>query len=431
MLVALAPVAAVLAQTSGWLLPLLALPVLAVRRSAVLAAARRVQAMRDPLTGLGNRDLFFGRAARRLERSAVTGEPVCVLMLDLDHFKDINDTLGHQIGDLVLQEIGRRIAPVAPEPGCVARLGGDEFAVLLPGVPARGGGVVAEQPARRHRAAAADRRHPVQRAGQHRHRLARGSGAGGHRRRAGSATSRRSCSAPTSRSTTPSASGPGGRCTTTTPRTPAPPSDSACWPTCARRSRSASLSVSFQPQVSLHDGEVSGTEALARWTHPERGVIDPEEFIALAENAGLISQVTDLVLEDSLAALDRWNAAGLASRVSVNLSARQAQRPQPARAGRPGAGPARRAARAGDRRGHREQHDGRPAPGRADPARACAGSGCGWRSTTSAPGTPRWPTCRASTSTRSRSTAPSCGPCRSTATTCWCAPSSSSGTTSG
>ncbi|GAB3674000.1 putative bifunctional diguanylate cyclase/phosphodiesterase [Angustibacter aerolatus] len=321
-LVALAPVAAVLAQTSGWLLPLLALPVLAVRRSAVLAAARRVQAMRDPLTGLGNRDLFFGRAARQLERSAVTGEPVCVLMLDLDHFKDINDTLGHQIGDLVLQEIGRRIAPVAPEPGCVARLGGDEFAVLLPGVPARGGGVVAEQ-------LLADIVQPLQIGGT-RFSVQASIGIASLEGAAQAGTDAEQLSDVTAimqRADIALYDAKRERA-----RWALYDDDAAHPGTPERLSLLADLreavtlgqlSVSFQPQVSLHDGEVSGTEALARWTHPERGVIDPEEFIALAENAGLISQVTDLVLEDSLAALDRWNAAGLASRVSVNLSARQ------------------------------------------------------------------------------------------------------------
>ena len=143
-LVGLSGVAAVLAQFSGWMLPLLAMPVLAVRRSAVLAAARQTQAMRDALTGLGNRALFFNRADKLLARFERSGESVAVLMIDLDHFKDINDTLGHQVGDRVIQAVAGRIAHLGGELGCVARLGGDEFAVALAGVDAAAAGVVAE-----------------------------------------------------------------------------------------------------------------------------------------------------------------------------------------------------------------------------------------------------------------------------------------------
>jgi EAL domain-containing protein (putative c-di-GMP-specific phosphodiesterase class I) len=83
------------------------------------------------------------------------------------------------------------------------------------------------------------------------------------------------------------------------------------------------LSVAFQPQVALGDGRVSGAEALARWKHPERGFIPPSDFITLAENTGLISQITDLVLEETLSANAAWTLQGLTCPVSVNLSARQ------------------------------------------------------------------------------------------------------------
>ncbi len=172
-LVGLSGVAAVLAQFSGWMLPLLAMPVLAVRRSAVLAAARQTQAMRDALTGLGNRALFFSRADKLLARFERSGESVAVLMIDLDHFKDINDTLGHQVGDRVIQAVAGRIAHLGGDLGCVARLGGDEFAVALSrgGRGRRRGG--RRDPARRHRPAAADRRHPDGHPGQRRDRHGR------------------------------------------------------------------------------------------------------------------------------------------------------------------------------------------------------------------------------------------------------------------
>ena len=103
------------------------------RENIALADSHR-QAVTDALTGLPNRRLFLDRAERALAGATRTGEQVAVMIIDLDRFKEVNDTLGHQSGDVLLQEIGRRLAAVVRESDTVARLGGDEFAVLLPGV---------------------------------------------------------------------------------------------------------------------------------------------------------------------------------------------------------------------------------------------------------------------------------------------------------
>ncbi|GAB3597698.1 hypothetical protein GCM10027446_26220 [Angustibacter peucedani] len=310
-LLGLAPAAAVLAQTSGWMLPLLALPVLAVRRSAALAVARQTQAMRDALTGLGNRERFFGRTERLLGAAARTGDPLAVLMIDLDHFKDINDTLGHQVGDRVIQAVGRRIQHAGGDGGCVARLGGDEFAVALPGVGADDAGAAAE-------GLLADIVRPLQ--------------VGGTRlviqASVGIAMAEPGLDVTTLMQRADIALYEAKRdrarwCLYDVDAAPTTPERLSLLADLRDAIDHGQISVHFQPQVALVGGRVSGAEALARWEHPTRGAIAPEEFIALAEHAGLIDQVTDLVLEETLAALASWSSIGLACRVSVNLSARQ------------------------------------------------------------------------------------------------------------
>jgi diguanylate cyclase (GGDEF)-like protein len=311
-LMGIGPLLAVVAEISAWLLPLLVLPVLAVRRSASTAVQRHRQALHDALTGLSNREDFFARTRTARARAERTGDPLAVLMVDLDHFKEINDTLGHQVGDELIQQVAQRIAGAdEPTADCVARLGGDEFAVLL----AHGD---ADAAVERAAAVLAAVSRPLQIAG-----------------------TRLSVQA----SIGVALAEPGIDVSTIMKR-----ADIALYEAKRERARWAvfdpaaitgtperlslladlreavqdgGLSVVFQPQVAVATGAVVGAEALARWQHPARGAISPEEFISLAESAGLISQVTDQVLEASLVALQDWNSVGLAAHVSVNLSARQ------------------------------------------------------------------------------------------------------------
>jgi diguanylate cyclase (GGDEF)-like protein len=311
-LMGLGPLFAVVAELSAWLLPLLVLPVLAVRRSASMAAQRHEQALHDALTGLSNREDFFARTRAALAKCERTGTPLAVLMVDLDHFKDINDTLGHQVGDELIRQVARRIADAAAlRSACVARLGGDEFAVLL---------------------ADDDRANAVAQAGEVLTAVARPLQIAGTR-----------LSVQTSIGV--ALAEPGIDVSTIMKR-----ADIALYEAKRERARWSvfdpdsttgtperlslltdlreavqehQLTVVFQPQVSVADGSVVGAEALARWQHPQRGSVSPDEFISLAESAGLISQITDQVLDASLQALQGWNAEGLVAHVSVNLSARQ------------------------------------------------------------------------------------------------------------
>ncbi len=129
-LLSFAPVVIVACTFSLWLLPLMMLPIAAVHRSAKLAAEREREALHDGLTGLPNRALLQQRLTKALETGARAGEGTAVLLIDLDHFKEINDTLGHYVGDQLIREVGTRLRDSLRDGDSVARLGGDEFAVL-------------------------------------------------------------------------------------------------------------------------------------------------------------------------------------------------------------------------------------------------------------------------------------------------------------
>jgi diguanylate cyclase (GGDEF)-like protein len=129
-LLGLAPVAAHVGTFSLLMLPLLVLPIFGVHSNARMSLKRHHEALHDTLTGLPNRELLRRRTARALA-TADLGHPAAMLLIDLDHFKEINDTMGHHVGDQVICEVASRLTAVASETITVARLGGDEFAVLV------------------------------------------------------------------------------------------------------------------------------------------------------------------------------------------------------------------------------------------------------------------------------------------------------------
>jgi len=311
-LAALGPVAAVTIEFQPLMLPLLVAPVVAVHNSATMAVAKEQQANHDALTGLPNRELFRGRAVRALEESKRVQQPLAVMMIDLDHFKEINDTLGHQVGDELICEVSRRLDDAKPVGSTVARLGGDEFALLLPDVPDMS---VAEDVATYLLSV-----------------LGKSFSAGGVRL---------VVQASLGISLAPDH---GEDVHTLMKR-----ADIALYEAkrerarfCAYRAeedihtpqrlailadlRSAvdneELFLEFQPKVNLATGIVKGAEALVRWNHPTRGIIRPDDFIPLAENTGLITPITWFVVERSLQQVRMWQDSGLDLDVAVNLSVR-------------------------------------------------------------------------------------------------------------
>jgi diguanylate cyclase (GGDEF)-like protein len=280
---------------------------IAVRESRITDLAYR-----DTLTGLPNRVRFAERLDAALQRATIEAMPVAVLLMDLDHFKYVNDTLGHPIGDLLLREVATRLAAVVRhDSDTVARLGGDEFAILLPGASrddARRAGEsilrvleapmsleghvvdirpsigVAACPEHGHEASSLMRRADV--AMYEAKRSNRGVVAWDDRYDQHS-LDRLSLMADLRKAI-----------------------------------ERGQLCLVYQPKVSLRAPAECHVEALVRWQHPTRGLVPPAEFIPFAEQTGYIRVITQWVVARAVAQCAAWRRDGLPMHVSINLSAR-------------------------------------------------------------------------------------------------------------
>ncbi|HEU4666221.1 MAG TPA: EAL domain-containing protein [Arthrobacter sp.] len=267
-------------------------------------------AMQDPLTGLANRSALIDALKSALEAHSESGESPVLLVMDLNAFKSINDSLGHSAGDHVLITVGERIRSAVRESDVVARLGGDEFAIVLPSATPDQANIVG------HRILAAVGE-PIELPERS---LRLGASIG-------------------------LSAGEAGK----TPEDMLMEADVAMYASKAegqnrlhrfepglllvRRLRSQlvedlraaistdGLTLNYQPVVELGTGRIEGVEALVRWNHPTRGLIMPDEFIPLAEEAGLISGLGLWVLRTAVHQLRDWvNASVVDNRFSVRIN---------------------------------------------------------------------------------------------------------------
>jgi diguanylate cyclase (GGDEF)-like protein len=274
-------------------------------------------AMQDPLTGLANRSALIDALKTALDAGAAPEEGPMLLLMDLDAFKSINDSMGHTAGDQVLITVGQRLRGAVRADDVVARLGGDEFAIVMPSATPDQATVVG------HRILAALKQ-PIELPG-------------------------RSVRCGASIGLSAGAEGQ-------TPEDMLMEADVAMYASKAegqnrlhrfepalllmRRLRSQlvedlraaiksdGLTLYYQPVVELATGRVEGVEALVRWNHPTRGFIMPDEFIPLAEEAGLISELGLWVLRAAVHQLRSWIAASLVDNrfsVRINISATDLQ----------------------------------------------------------------------------------------------------------
>ncbi len=268
------------------------------------AEAREHAALHDELTGLANRRLFTHRVDE-----ALAGGPVSLFILDLDRFAEVNDTLGHEIGDRLLMVVAERMVEAAPEGSVVSRLGGDEFAVLLP----RGSADVGSEAA----LVRDSLTRPVMLSGLS---IAVDSSVGvvidaG----ADDADSVLRCADLAMHAAKKSRLGL---------EIYRPELDKRDFSRLGLLAdlrdavASGALAVHYQPKLDLGTGEIIGVEALARWTHPTLGFIPPDEFIPLAEHSTLITPLTMSVLGTALEAASRWGALEGTFSVAVNISPR-------------------------------------------------------------------------------------------------------------
>ncbi|GAA2464181.1 bifunctional diguanylate cyclase/phosphodiesterase [Streptomyces macrosporus] len=315
-LLGISPLIVVVAAHTPLLLPLFAVPLVALDSALWIARARAEEQLRDPLTGLANRQWLLERTWSALDEADRLGARSALVLIDLDRFRSVNDTLGHLAGDRLLLQIADRLRTALPHGAEVARLGGDEFAVLLPladsptsaqrvaralvsalGSPLDLDGLTLELEASAGVAVFPDH------AGEAEGLLRRADVAMYQAKRDRSGVEVYEA---TRDGNTPDRLGLLGD---------------------LRRALDAGeVELHYQPKVNF-DGSVSGLEALVRWVHPERGRVPPDEFIAIAETSGLMPRLTDYVLETALAQVARWRSQGLSVPVAVNVSPRDVHSP--------------------------------------------------------------------------------------------------------
>jgi diguanylate cyclase (GGDEF)-like protein/PAS domain S-box-containing protein len=282
-------------------------------------AATRHAALHDDLTGLPNRRLALDRIEQALRRAGTSGTSVAVLMLDLDHFKLINDSLGHAAGDELLLAIAPRLQEAMRPSDTVARLGGDEFVVVCEGIDGPADAVaVAERIAR-------TVGQPVTlRSGEHRVSASVGIAIAG-----GDADVPESLLRDADAALYRAKDGGRGRCELFDEPMREQAMHRMRVETELRRALERDeLRVHYQPLVELESGRPVGMEALVRWEHPDRGLVGPGEFIAVAEEAGLIGELGEWVLRESCRQGAEWQReTGMALGLSVNVSGRQIAQP--------------------------------------------------------------------------------------------------------
>jgi len=263
-------------------------------------------ATHDPLTGLPNRTLFHERLDEQLDAA----ESIAVLLIDLDGFKEVNDTLGHALGDELLVEVGRRLRPLLAAPDLIARLGGDEFAVFL---------------------RAESETHALERVDELLARIRRpfdiagldfdidasiGIAMADPTLTAADLVRRADVAMYTAKEDRT------GRALYSTSRDHYSAERLALAGRLRRGIADGELVLHYQPQVDLATGNVVGVEALLRWDHPDRGLVAPDEFVPVAERTELIRPLTAFVFTAAIAQAAEWRSAGFDLTVSVNLSPR-------------------------------------------------------------------------------------------------------------
>ncbi len=279
----------------------------------------RHMARYDGLTGLPNRGVFVEAVERAISRSRRDGRNFAVLFIDLDHFKDVNDTLGHPAGDVLLREVAERLRSAVRETDVVARFGGDEFAVLVDDM--RGATDAAELGDKLLKALDA----PFTIQGTQ---VRTGLSIGIAPYAEGSADVETLMSHADVALYRAKSEGRGTYRFFNTGMDSETRARVALIGELREAITSDQLFLTYQPQVDIASGRITGLEALVRWRHPQRGVLAPEAFVHEAESSGLIVALGQRVLRDACRQAKRWYDAGvLPERMAVNLAAGQLRVP--------------------------------------------------------------------------------------------------------
>ncbi len=268
-------------------------------------------AFEDNLTTLPNRAMFHDRLTQAVMLAKRTAQPLSVMMLDLDRFKYINDTLGHPVGDLVLKQVAVRLRGLLRESDTVARLGGDEFAVLLPSGDPDHANKVARKILQTLETPIIVERQPIDigtsigivYCPEH------GDDADSLLRRADIAMY--------------AAKRAKGGFAIYDPRLEEDRQDHLTLLGELRRAiDQQEMLLYYQPKYNFSKNVVTGVEALIRWQHPTRGNVSPADFIPFAEQTGNIRMITRWVIDTAIKQCGAWQASGHPLKISINISAR-------------------------------------------------------------------------------------------------------------
>jgi diguanylate cyclase (GGDEF)-like protein len=310
-LLAFAPAVVASMDVSIALVPVAFIPMVAIYMGGRHAALDSHRARHDALTDLPNRAMLFDRLKVACE-DAGEQAMLAAMIVDLDNFKAVNDTLGHEFGDRVLQRVARRLKDAIDSNSMLARLGGDEFALMLEDVDSEER-VVAEA---RALIGALDR--PLEVEGLA---LQMTASIGiayfpQHGRTVRELLRHADIALYCAKN------GDDSFATYTEEQDEYSLDRLALAAQLRRGIERGELVVHYQLKVPLHDTGIRGVEALSRWNHPQLGRIGPEGFISLAEQTGVIKQLTAYVLESAVAQCAAWRQDGLEVRMSVNVSTR-------------------------------------------------------------------------------------------------------------
>jgi diguanylate cyclase (GGDEF)-like protein len=293
---------------------------LVAQRTAMLQVSEekyRILTYRDPLTGLANRVLFGELLAHAILHAETSQTQFALLYVDLDNFVTVNESLGHNIGDLVLIEAGKRLQAMLPESDTIARIGGDEFNIILAPVD---GTPIDLMTQRMIDALTA----PYVLDGKSIY-VGASIGIALYPADGQDAGTLQSCADAALHQAKMHGR---GILRFFSPEMTGRAKQRLTLETELRHAlEKGELRLHYQPQVDLISGEIVGIEALVRWQHPERGMVPPNDFIPLAEESGLVVQLGEWVLREACRQIRRWTDAGLAPRqTAVNISAIQLSR---------------------------------------------------------------------------------------------------------
>lgn len=273
----------------------------------------------DPLTGLPNRTLLHIRSTLAISLAQRRHEPLALMFLDLDNFKNVNDSLGHGIGDELLKQFSERLKNAVRDQDTISRLGGDEFVLVLPGTDTDGAAYLAERILN-----IAAKQYNIER---HEINLTVSIGIAIYPTDGMDFdTLWRSADAAMYRA---KQNGRNDYCFFTTEMQARSTRTLQIDNALRRAMERKQFSLVYQPQLSLDSGKIVGFEALIRWKHPQFGNIPPDEFIPIAESNGQIIPIGEWVLRTAVSQLKTWQDGGYTGfTVSVNLSAVQFRHPR-------------------------------------------------------------------------------------------------------